>query len=37
MESKRTSCPGLPQGWIKEEVIRKQGLSAGRTDVYYYR
>lgn len=36
VERKRFECPSLPKGWIREEIIRKTGLSAGRADVVYY-
>ncbi|KAM9794724.1 methyl-CpG-binding domain protein 2 isoform 2-T6 [Syngnathus typhle] len=36
MEKRRSDCPALPPGWKKEEVIRKSGLSAGKSDIYYY-
>ena len=37
MERKRWECPALPQGWEREEVPRRSGLSAGHRDVFYYR
>ncbi|XP_069505577.1 methyl-CpG-binding domain protein 3 isoform X2 [Ambystoma mexicanum] len=37
MERKRWECSALPQGWKREEVTRKTGLSTGKSDVYYYR
>jgi len=33
---RRTECPALPKGWVREEVLRTGGLSAGKFDVYYY-
>ncbi|XP_053228934.1 methyl-CpG-binding domain protein 3 isoform X1 [Podarcis raffonei] len=36
MDRKRWECTALPQGWKREEVTRKSGLSAGKSDVYYY-
>ncbi|XP_063003273.1 methyl-CpG-binding domain protein 3 isoform X1 [Elgaria multicarinata webbii] len=36
MDRKRWECSALPQGWKREEVTRKSGLSAGKSDVYYY-
>lgn len=35
-EKKRADVAGLPPGWKKEEIIRKSGLSAGKTDVFYH-
>ncbi|XP_053208186.1 methyl-CpG-binding domain protein 2-like [Panonychus citri] len=29
-------CKVLPEGWKREEVSRKTGLSTGKTEVYYY-
>uniref|UniRef100_A0A1B6BY16 MBD domain-containing protein n=1 Tax=Clastoptera arizonana TaxID=38151 RepID=A0A1B6BY16_9HEMI len=36
VERKRFECSALPKGWQREEVTRKNGLSAGKVDVYYY-
>ena len=36
-EKIRTPCEALPTGWSKEIVTRRSGLSAGKSDVYYYR
>ncbi|KAM9761657.1 methyl-CpG-binding domain protein 3b isoform 2-T2 [Menidia menidia] len=36
MEKKRWDCTALPKGWKMEEVTRKSGLSAGKSDVYYF-
>ncbi|KAF3834953.1 hypothetical protein F7725_027511, partial [Dissostichus mawsoni] len=32
MEKKRWDCTALPKGWKMEEVTRKSGLSAGKSD-----
>ncbi|MBN3323056.1 MBD3 protein, partial [Atractosteus spatula] len=37
MERKRWECAALPRGWRREEVTRRSGLSAGKSDVYYFR
>lgn len=36
VERKRFECHALPKGWIREEVVRRTGLSAGKVDVCYY-
>ena len=33
---RRVECTALPRGWVREEVLRTGGLSAGKFDVYYY-
>lgn len=34
--TRRFECPALPKGWVREEVYRRGGMSAGKCDVYYY-
>jgi len=36
IEHKKFECPTLPKGWFREEIPRSSGLSAGKTDVFYY-
>jgi hypothetical protein len=36
LERKKYECTALPKGWVREEVVRKTGLSAGKIDVCYY-
>jgi len=36
VERRRFECSTLPKGWYREEVTRKTGLSAGKSDVYYF-
>ena len=38
LERKRPDgVQGLPSGWKREEVVRRNGLSAGKIDVFYSR
>ena len=34
---KRSPALGLPNGWVKEDVQRRNGIYAGKYDTYYYR
>lgn len=36
LKKSRSECAALPRGWIREEVSRRNGLTAGRNDIYYY-
>ncbi|XP_039270644.2 methyl-CpG-binding domain protein 2-like [Styela clava] len=36
MSGKRHEVAELPKGWTREEVIRQNGMSRGKTDIYYY-
>jgi len=36
VERKKFDCTVLPKGWVREEIIRQTGLSAGKVDVVYY-
>ena len=34
---KRSPAIGLPNGWMREEIVRQSGLSRGKSDIYYIR
>jgi len=34
---KRMVATGLPSGWTREECVRQNGLSRGKSDIYYIR
>jgi len=34
---KRTHVTTLPSGWMREETVRQNGLSRGKSDIYYIR
>jgi len=34
--NRRSAAIGLPNGWVREVVERRNGLSAGKSDVYYF-
>jgi len=36
VERKKYECTALPKGWVREEIIRRTGLAAGKVDVCYY-
>jgi len=36
LERKKYEVAALPKGWVREEIIRRTGLSAGKADVVYY-
>lgn len=36
VDKRHFDCEVLPKGWKREEVLRRNGLTTGKVDVYYY-